>query len=661
VFDITILNGDLISLDINSTALAADGGTSKRGKGGAGGIVKDLFITELDTANPGLANIRGGNGGAGGDVPPLGGAGGKGGAISATTINAVQLDLNVTGGTGGNATLTGRGGVGGAITGFVFNSFKQDDTGGTPVPEVNATLTGGSGGNGAGSGAGGRGGDFKNGNIIVGRAIERFVGGVATAQVDGGIISVTAGAGGNADQGAAGAGGSLTGSALLSFAGDVSAKAGNAGTGAKRGNGGSVLNTAVDVGQNVTVTGGNGGAGGAGGDIRNVGYSRAIEGSALIGTITASAGAAPLGTVTIHAGDGSGAGKAAGAGGSITDLSGYIGINGLTSIIAGQGGGVSTKAANGGSIVDASLFGGGAAGAEVKIEAGNGGSGGSAKRGGAGGDIRNVGMGVNAFDLNDPTNPDNIFAIDPATIVRHIAAGNGGDTGLASGKGGNGGSINGLHAFSDIGVRSGEGFGFSTMGGLFAGAGGLNTSSGHTPTTAAPNDGAAGSVLDVTANTIATIVAGRPEAGSVITIQNLATKVDQVILNGFDNPTRVDANGTFANFDTANLIGGVKDPTAVGVPYDDGDPQTPQVLHPHANTFDETADPATTEFVDNDNNDVFSLGDATTANTDGFVAAISYINNLTNVRAEAVLTILNGLPTFIDLNNTNGQQKVAQP
>ena len=201
---------------------------------------------------------------------------------------------------------------------------------------------------------------------------------------------------------------------------------------------------------------------------------------------------------------------------------------------------------------------------------------------------------------------------------------------------------------------------FSTMGGLFAGAGGLNTSSSHSPTSAAANDGAAGSVIDVTANAIASIVAGRPEIGSVITIQNLATKVDQVILNGLENPTRVDANGTFTNFDTANLIGGVKDPAAVGVPYDDGDPQTPAVLHPHANTFDETADPLTTEFVDNDNNDTFSLGDATTDNTDGFVAAISYINNLTNVRPEAVLTVVSGAPTFIDLNNTNGQQRAVQ-
>jgi len=658
VLDITILNGDLISLDINSTALAGDGGTSKRGKGGEGGVVKDLFFTELDTANPGVANIRGGNGGAGGDVPPKGGAGGKGGAVTSVTISAVQLDLNVTGGGGGNATLKGAGGAGGKIVDLAFSSFKQDDTGGEPVPEVNATVIGGAGGNGAASAAGGKGGDFKNGNMIVGREIERFVGGVATSQVDGGILSVAAGKGGNGAQGAAGAGGSVIGSSLISFAGDVSANAGNAGTGAKPGAGGSVLNVAIDVGQNVTATAGNGGAGGAGGDIKNVGYSRAVEGSALIGTITADAGAAPLGAVTLRAGDGSGSGSKAGAGGSIVDLAGFIGMTGMTSIVAGQGGGVATKAASGGSIVDASLFGGGADGAEVSIQAGDGGSSASAKKGGAGGNIRNMGIGVNAFDTNDPTNPDNTFAIDPATIVRHIAAGNGGNTG-GSGKGGAGGSINSLHAFADIGVRSGEAFGYSTMGGLFAGAGGLNTSSSHSPTSAAANDGAAGSVIDVTANAIASIVAGRPEIGSVITIQNLATKVDQIILNGLENPTRVDGNGTFTNFDTANLIGGVKDPAAVGVPYDDGDPQTPAVLHPHANTFDETADPLTTEFVDNDNNDTFSLGDATTENTDGFVAAISYINNLTNVRAEAVLTILSA-PTFIDLNNTNGQQRAVQ-
>ena len=82
VKDVTILNSDLITLDINSTVLAGDGAASKRGTGGKGGTVSKLFITELDTANPGIARIRGGNGGAGGDVAPAGGAGGKAGNVS---------------------------------------------------------------------------------------------------------------------------------------------------------------------------------------------------------------------------------------------------------------------------------------------------------------------------------------------------------------------------------------------------------------------------------------------------------------------------------------------------------------------------------------------------------------------------------------------------
>ena len=462
-------------------------------------------------------------------------------------------------------------------------------------------------------------------------------------------MSVTGGKGGDALSAAGGKGGSVLKSTFTSFAGDVASVAGNAGAGTKGAKGGKVNDISIDVGNQVTVMGGDGTGGGAGGTINNIGFSRAVETTDIVGTITAAASPAPLGAVTIIAGDGSTAGPKAGAGGSVTDATGFVGITGMTTIQAGVGAASATKAAPGGSIVDVSLFGGGGEEAELRIQAGNASNSAGASVGGAGGDVKNVGIGVNAFDVVVPENPANASAIHPDTIVRHIAAGNGGNTG--SGKGGVGGSVINLNTHVDIGLREGEAFGYSTMGGLFAGSGGT-----------APRAGKAGSILGVTADAIASIVAGRPEIGAMITAQNMATKVDDVILNGLENPTFVDENGTYANIDTANLIGGVKDPAAVGVPYDpDNNPGTPQVLHPHANTFDETGDPATTEFVDNDNNDGFSLGDATTENTDGFVAAISYIDNLTNVRAEAVLTMVNGVPTFIDLNNLNGQTVDGRP
>jgi hypothetical protein len=424
---------------------------------------------------------------------------------------------------------------------------------------------------------------------------------------------------------------------------------------------------AIDVGQKVTLLGGNGTSGGAGGSIVNVGYSRAVEDADLVDaddTLLATAASSPLSAVTITGGNGSGGGKAAGPGGSITDLSGFVGLTGITAITAGQGGAVASKSASGGSIVNVSLFGGGGPGAELRIQAGDATEAASAKVGGAGGNILNLGIGVQAFAEPDPLAPpslDNSFAIIPETIVRYIAAGNGGNTGLGTGKGGPGGSVTNLNVHYDIGVRSGEAFGLDTMGGIFTGSGGINTTVAHSPTTLDARDGHAGSVQGITADAIATIVAGRPVVGSVFTMRNLATKIDNVILYGLENPTVVDENGTFTNFDSANLIGGVKDPAAVGVPYDpDSDPSTPPVMHPHANTFDETADPLTTEFIDNDNNDQFSLGDTITDNTDGLIAAIDYINNLVSVRAEAVFTVVNGAPTFIDLNNTNGQKQEPQ-
>ena len=634
---VTLVDADLIALTINEVG-AANGGNSHVGAGGVGGAVANLDITEFDTGNAGVALIRAGDGGDGGNGTAAGGNGGAAGALSAGRISGVQLDLTATGGVGGDATLKGAGGKGGAVIGLSF--FSQKQSGGT---EVTATITGGQGGNGLVTGAGGAGGEIRTANVRLGHVQRVLVGGAPTALVDGGDALVSGGLGGSAQAGAAGAGGAVTGSTVVSFAGAVTVAGANAGTGAKAGAGGRLDNVAVEVGTDVTLTSGNGSGGGAGGLINNIGFTRAEQLLDLTGTLTAPAGSAPLGSINVTAGNGSGSGALAGNGGTVNDVSGFVGLSGTTLITAGTGGTVATRSANGGSVTHVSLFGGGGAGVEVRIRAGDALAAANAKVGGLGGSVIDVGLGVNPYNNANPSDPDNVFALDPATLIRSIAAGNGGDTSLVTGKGGKGGDVRNVNTHHDIGLRSGVGFGFATMGGIFAGAGGINTTITHTAATFSTKDGAAGSVLQVTPDAIASIVAGRLNTGDVVTVRNFATRVDDIVLNGLNNPTIVDANGTYTNFTTANLIGGVVAPTAVGAAY--------PTAHPHANTFDV----ANGEFTDNDASGAFSVGDAITAQTDGFVAAISFINNLANVRPEALLTILGGAPTFIDLNNTNGQ------
>lgn len=647
VFDLTVRNGDLRELLINQTAGAGNGGMSQLGAGGVGGTVSMLDITESDTGNAGAAQIRSGSGGTGG-VGGGGRAGGAAGAISTVNISGVQLDLTVTGGEGGLARSNAAGGKGAEINGLSFVSYKQQDGN-----EVNATILGGVGGDGAGTGAGGIGGAVSNASITVGRSVSVLVGGVESALVDGGNIVVTAGIGGDSTGGTSGAGGAIVNSSFISYAGDVTASAANAGSGVKAATGGRIDNLAVQVGRNVSISSGNGGGGGSGGDILHAGFVRAEEELNVIGSIIAAAGPAPLGAISLLAGAGSGAGKLAGNGGSIIDVSGYVGIAGATTFTAGNGAAVAAKAGNGGSISGIGLLGGGGAGAVVRISAGNAVDSSSAKIGGAGGDVIDVGLGVNIFNKANPADPENALALDPLTVIQHVSAGDGGGTGLASGKGGRGGDVRALNTHEDIGIRSGVGFGFDTMGGIFAGSGGLNTSITHTATTLEARDGQSGSVLQVTADAIAAIVAGKPQAGDILTVRNLAARVDDIILNGLNVATRVDANGTFLNFNTANLIGGVVNPSDAGAAYNS--PGTPPVLHPHANTFDAING----EFIDTNPDGVFGLGDTLTAKTDGFIAALSFINNAANVRPEAVLTSIGGVVTFVDLNNTNGQ--LVQP
>lgn len=670
ISDFRILNSDFKTLTINGALGAANGGNSAKGVGGKGGSVTRMEITESDSGNAGLALIRAGSGGNGGSGSQ-GGAGGLGGSVSGVTLRSVQLDLSVTAGDGGDAPVKGVGGKAGSVSQFFFSSYRQ--AGGT---EVTATFTSGRGGDGAGNSAGGSGGDINRVNAILGREQRMLSSTGQISLVDGGAVTVIAGAGGasrageGSGTGAAGSGGSILSSNFTTYAGAISLMAGNAGAaGGKAGKGGRIESASLELNTTLTLLSGNGSFGGAGGDIKNIGFTRAVDNNPIRNfeaTIEAKAGGSPLGFVSVKAGDGSGFGKAAGNGGSIIDMAGFVGAGALegesrlSSFEAGRGGDGDTKAGNGGSINGLSLFGGGRTVpvlptlaleldaplvAEVRIAAGDAGNATAAKRGASGGNVTNVGIGVNVYDSNFLENPDNAFAIAPGTIIRHVAAGNGGDTGLANGRGGSGGSVTGLNAHADIGVRSGEGFGFSTMGGIFAGMGGANT--------AAPaNSGVAGSVLNVTADAIATIVAGRVEAGDTLEMRNLANVVDRIILNGLENAARVDAVGNYTNFNTANILGGIVNPIdETSVPYYENGSTVP-VMHPHANTFDHENG----EFIDNNGDGVFGIGDTITAKTDGFVAAVR-MGKLINVRAEAVLTYdAGGVLTFTDLNNTNGQK-----
>ncbi len=156
----------------------------------------------------------------------------------------------------------------------------------------------------------------------------------------------------------------------------------------------------------------------------------------------------------------------------------------------------------GGSIARVSVSRGGGQDVEFKAAAGDGGSAGPLGRfGGAGGSISAVGIA----DIDDPQ-----------TIIRSFAGGDGGDARVIGGPGGNVTSV--AVQDHDIGLRSGVAFGYNAAGGIFAGAGGL----------AALTDvhGKAGSVRDINANAIASIVAGK-------TLQPQSVeKVSEIYLNG---------------------------------------------------------------------------------------------------------------------------------
>src|SRR4029434_77036 len=142
-------------------------------------------------------------------------------------------------------------------------------------------------------------------------------------------------------------------------------------------------------------------------------------------------------------------------------------------------------AAKGGNISEVAISLGGGVGVEFMAEAGDGGDAlGNGKVGGNGGKVNAMGIAL----------------LDDQTIVRSIAAGDGGD---ARKTGGAGGSVTFVAVDEhDIGVRR-------VLTCAYAARGGVCVVSGGKATLPTGKDGLAGSATDITADAIASIVAGR--------------------------------------------------------------------------------------------------------------------------------------------------------
>ena len=377
--------------------------------------------------------------------------------------------------------------------------------------DPHGSLSSGAGGIGNLQGAGGAGG-----NILL------------SSVVAPGNVHLTAGHGGSGGAtGAAGAGGTmsggLNGDGALSAIGSASLTAGDAGaTGGKAGAGGSISLANIQAFSDISFIAGNGTAGGAGGSITGSGFSGAYQAGAF---------SPSSGNLLIQAGAGgsSPAGKG-GAGGSISTLTGFVsngefdGFGAFTNrLAAGPGGDGASKGGAGGSLNGVNIFGGGGFNVTLFMDAGDAGNATTAKVGAAGGSISNIGVGTQAgFDP--------IFSLDPGTNFHHLSAGNGGNTTLSSGKGGPGGSVTGVHVNAAIGARTGKAFGFDLggMGGISAGAGGTGGSvTAH---------GLAGNVTNISADAIASIVAGHLKQGDGLFQANLVNTVDGIILNGTNAP-----------------------------------------------------------------------------------------------------------------------------
>jgi len=498
LFKVQVPTSDLGVFTVNG-ANGGNGGNSTGGKGGKGGSVNSVSVIDIDSGFSlgGTFLVRAGNGGNG-DF-----GGGAGGSITALDVDAKDLHASVTAGAGGDANVggTGRGGAGGALS-----NVEVTTSGSVAGANVTGLVASGDGGDGVGvNQSGGKGGDVRKAQLNLTADIQAATPGDGTVRAgDGGS--------GAADTGAAGAGGSLFSALVFAQQGSATMTAGDAGAvGGKAGNGGNIVGTtAIPSGvrgsQNITVRAGDGSYGGAGGSITNLNYG---NGDPASNAFTPP----PAGSILIEAGNGSQGDAKAGKGGSITSVNGAAssGVGQSVVFLAGDGGGdarpaggpsilvPSGKAAAGGSITNVTLNRGGAAGGLVTFEAGDAGDSTTARAGAAGGSISKLA----------------IAQLSTQAVLRSIAAGDGGDAAPAGGKGGKGGSVTDVQVLDhDIGVRTGEYFGYERMGGIFAGAGGN-----------AFAKGTAGSVTNISADSIASIVAGKSNTPDFV------EKISDITLN----------------------------------------------------------------------------------------------------------------------------------
>ncbi len=542
-----MLDSDLSLLSIND-GNHANGGVGNGGTGGAGGSVTNVQLTNSDVGGQ-FANVavRSGAGGGG----HLGG--GSGGDISSFQMFGVNFKYALTAGTGGSVTGDNASGAGGA--GGSLNTVGVSSVGNVEQIFVGSSLASALGANYAAQSGLAMAGQGGNGTTQGGAG-----GSLTTVDLRASYdVTLMAGSGGTGGGSAGGDGGSIATSAGVSLGGAVSALAGNgAGAGGAPTNGGSVASVIASAQTSITMTAGNGGVGGNGGDITGSGttpnplYLNPI----LIGLNAVDQTTSNFGDVLITAGAGSVSGGVAGTGGSVTVFTGSIGLGGTgdftnfathrTIITAGAGGGGNgdTASGAGGSVSQIQLTGNNStlgSGQVLLIDGGAAGQATAAKRGAAGGSVTNA----------------TIFNLDGGTIVQHIAAGDGAS---AVNKGGAGGSISDIHvgrpgdAVADIGVRSGVAYGYDPglVGGVVTRAGGLFAGVGGTGRKLTALNG---DVTSITANAIASIVAGK---GTTI---HLANNVDDIKLEG-NLATAGNADGSFSNFATANLIGSVQNPDA---------------------------------------------------------------------------------------------------
>ncbi len=597
----------------------ADGNNDDAGIGGTGGTVNNVNVADASDAPINAANgivaaapaapvmIHSGNGGDGT-------SGNVGGTLTNTTVIGTNLTFAVTSGSGGSVTGSGNGsaGAGGAIVSLNLSDqpvevFNLTTTAVSPTGMIittvktstiaysgnTATVASGNGGNSYG-GTAGAGGDITQLDVVTNVNVTPQPNLVLPAGTVPDNDLVTSGKGGNAGVGgdgtigSAGKGGDMTSPVVQSIFGSVSLRSGDGGSNGGTGADGGTINGAVLRGLGtLSLIGGNGGAGGAGGSITNSGTTLTSTSSPDgVGNNVVRA-TNNEGGLLVQAGNGS-VGAVAGAGGSVTNFSGYVSSGGTTSIIGGDGGSGEGKISGAGGGVNAiKLTGvndGIATGSIINLDAGDAGTSAKSKRGSAGGDVTGI----------------NLYNLDAGTVVHHIAAGDG-----SAGKktGGNGGSITqvsvGLATEPvDIGYRSGHVFGYNQdqSGGVFAGAAG----------TSGQVAGTSGNVTDVTAAAIASIVAGK---SGDLGFSRLANKVDAIYLTGLQ-PANANADGSFTNFDAANVVGSVFDPGVSG-----------------ASTFQR--------------------------NQDGLIAALNLTTNR-NFTPEATLTVdANGVLTLGDLVEPN--------